>query len=508
MKILPIITKWFFSSNNSLHSLISSSTGIKRKIQISSSTASLLVGEGKSHWVVAREDQVNAKGKGILRTFWLNIQSNAAFSKASSESDGSKGNDESIANDFPPGATDTVLPSDQNAKMIDWICELLQKQIKNVLSSRESSRKQFRSSSVSMQHIETSAPIDELVESIILPDFSKSKSDAKQFTDQPVLNDTIISQLHQLVSTMAQSYNNNPFHNFEHACHVTMSVNKLLMRVVSPDLDLRNVDSSQIASHIHDYTNGINSDPITQLAILFSAIIHDIDHRGVSNIQLLKEQPEMARKYKNKSIAEQNSIDIAWTLLMSDSFAALRSCIFETKDEILRFRQVLVNAVMATDIMDKDLNDLRRQRWEKAFSVDQTARGKDTRNLQATIVIEHLMQASDIAHTMQHWHVYRKWNAKLYKEIYEAYRSGRVKTSPKEFWYEGELSFFDNYIIPLAKKLKECNVFGVSSDEYLNYAEKNRAEWEARGREVVREMSSDMEEVEIDDINETTLSSM
>ena len=39
------------------------------------------------------------------------------------------------------------------------------------------------------------------------------------------------------------------------------------------------------------------------------------------------------------------------------------------------------------------------------------------------------------------------------------------------FWYPlGELKFFDNYIIPLARKLKECNIFGVSSDECLNYA--------------------------------------
>ena len=35
---------------------------------------------------------------------------------------------------------------------------------------------------------------------------------------------------------------------------------------------------------------------------------------------------------------------------------------------------------------------------------------------------------------------------------------------------QGELKFFDNYIIPLAKKLRDCNVFGVSSDECLNYA--------------------------------------
>jgi hypothetical protein len=33
-------------------------------------------------------------------------------------------------------------------------------------------------------------------------------------------------------------------------------------------------------------------------------------------------------------------------------------------------------------------------------------------------------------------------------------------------------------------------VFGVSSDEYLNYALSNRREWERQGKEVVAEMSS------------------
>ena len=65
-------------------------------------------------------------------------------------------------------------------------------------------------------------------------------------------------------------------------------------------------------------------------------------------------------------------------------------------------------------------------------------------------------------------------------------------TDPTSFWYNGELGFFDNYIIPLAKKLKECNVFGVSSDEYLNYALQNRAEWEDRGKDIVDEMKHEM----------------
>ena len=51
-----------------------------------------------------------------------------------------------------------------------------------------------------------------------------------------------------------------------------------------------------------------------------------------------------------------------------------------------------------------------------------------------------------------------------------------------------EIGFLDFYVIPLAKKLKDCGVFGVSSDEYLQYAQNNRNEWEEKGKEVVDEL--------------------
>jgi hypothetical protein len=72
-----------------------------------------------------------------------------------------------------------------------------------------------------------------------------------------------------------------------------------------------------------------------------------------------------------------------------------------------------------------------------------------------------------------------------------AYVEGRSDNDPSDFWYKGEMGFFDFYIIPLAKKLKNCGVFGVSSDEYLNYALKNRQEWEDRGLEVVASLVED-----------------
>lgn len=81
--------------------------------------------------------------------------------------------------------------------------------------------------------------------------------------------------------------------------------------------------------------------------------------------------------------------------------------------------------------------------------------------------------------------MYKKWNERLFRETYQAFRAGRITTDPTDTWYDGEMSFFDDYVIPLAKRLKESEAFGVSSDEYLNYAEKNRVEWQTRGRDVV-----------------------
>ena len=48
---------------------------------------------------------------------------------------------------------------------------------------------------------------------------------------------------------------------------------------------------------------------------------------------------------------------------------------------------------------------------------------------------------------MQHWHVYQKWNERLFHEMYSAYRLGRADKDPTEGWYKGELWFYDNYVV-------------------------------------------------------------
>lgn len=273
-----------------------------------------------------------------------------------------------------------------------------------------------------------------------------------------------------------------------------MSVSKLLSRITAAD-DLWNVNedatkSKDFGFSLHDHTYGITSDPMTQFSVVLAALIHDVDHMGVSNFQLIKEENKLAKLFKNKSVAEQNSVVLAWDTLMDPRFHDLRRIIYADTFELERFRQLVANTVLATDIFDMELAVQRKKRWEIAFSLRpaEAVSAKDDINRKATIVIEHLIQASDVAHTMQHWHIYRKWNERLFAEMVAAFQSGRMDKNPADFWYQGELGFFDNYVIPLAKKLKDCGVFGVSSDEYLNYALENRREWAHTGEDVVKSL--------------------
>jgi hypothetical protein len=154
-----------------------------------------------------------------------------------------------------------------------------------------------------------STPLDDVVEVIFLPSY-----DVKIFTEAQDLrsvrvNLEVLLQLREYVSIVASTYHDNHFHNFEHACHVSMVTNEFITGIVSPGIAAEVAQKGDLASKLHDYTHGINSDPLTVLAIVFSALIHDADHRGVSNAQLIVEQPEMAKLYRKKSIAEHNSLD-------------------------------------------------------------------------------------------------------------------------------------------------------------------------------------------------------
>ena len=436
-----------------------------------------------------RDDKVVAKGKGELVTYWLVLKSNSyGDSKSSRGSEtGSDRHD--------------VLMDEKTDRLVDWNTDVLHRFLKEIILYRAGFISQRTHNVEQSDELLTSKPFYEVKEIVSLP--QTRKLEHRKGESKFVISREVVDQLRKYVSCIASLYNDNDFHNFEHATHVTMSVTKLLSRIVAPSDALANSHDHNVALEMHDHTYGITSDPLTQFACVFSALIHDVGHTGVPNTQLANENADLASRFDGKSVAEQNSIVVAWELLMKGEFIELRNAICGTKSELIRFRQLVVNSVMATDIIDMDLKNIRNTRWMKAFtdeSADGTKKISQQENLvqlnrKATVVIEHMIQASDVSHTMQHWHVYRKWNERFYLECYKAYTNGRSPVDPTDAWYQGELNFFDFYIIPLATKLNDCGAFGVSGAEYLQYAMNNRLEWERRGEEIVKEMKKRVVEI-------------
>ncbi|CAB9507971.1 Receptor-type guanylate cyclase gcy [Seminavis robusta] len=522
-------------------------TGRTGHIHISQQTADLLKAAGKGGWYVPRKDKVMAKGKGELQTYWLTFRQTDVVSSGSggSQSQASIASEEMTQNEEQPEeqarSGDLLHPiglegtmnrdvkiTKKAQRLVDWNVDILSRLLQQIVARRESEGgRTLRGAELGPieqgmgKGGEHDVVLDEVKEIIQLPKYDNAAARSREQVDPKNIRlpKEVTDQLRTYVSTIASLYRDTvPFHNFEHASHVTMSVVKLLSRIVAPKA-VSSDGEGDFNKELHDHTYGIASDPLTQFAVVMSALMHDVDHVGVPNIQLVKEKAAICAKYRNQSVAEQNSVDMSWHLLMDPDFQDLRATIYSSQEELTRFRQLVVNTVLATDIVDKELKELRNARWDRAFhhpkrqwsssslvSADpeqpeqvpinrkkqrnSSVYNDDSTNRKATIVIEHIIQASDIAHTMQHWHIYRKWNERFFQENMLAYQLGRAAKDPSEYWYKGEIGFFDFYIIPLAKKLEECGVFGVSSHEYRQYALANREEWVSKGEQLVEEMKA------------------
>ena len=72
--------------------------------------------------------------------------------------------------------------------------------------------------------------------------------------------------------------------------------------------------------------------------------------------------------------------------------------------------------------------------------------------------------------------------------MYQAFLDGRTTKDPAEGWYAGELWFFDQHVIPLAKRLEEMGCFGLAATECVKNALSNREEWVQKGKDIVKQM--------------------
>ena len=300
------------------------STGLRNKIHLSHETAELLHQAGKSNWARRRTETVMAKGKGEMQTFWLVTDEELAMHQ---EGETLKTAPLPIVKAMQPRiGTNASNISDPEStlpprikRLVDWNVDVLKRLLKQIVANRNAiGNQQYATTDQVMMKLEVDIGCDtyvlnEVTEIIKLPHFDHRLHKKQENPNKIELPKEVEDQLRLYVSSIAAMHRDNPFHNFEHASHVMMSVSKLLSRIVAPD-EIMNEDdpTKNLASSLHDHTYGITSDPLTQFSVVLAALIHDVDHSGVSNFQLIKENAKIAKAFKNKSVAEQNSIVLAF----------------------------------------------------------------------------------------------------------------------------------------------------------------------------------------------------
>jgi len=221
------------------------------------------------------------------------------------------------------GSAQDVISKSKKATLVDWHTEGLARFLKVVVAqqqasgaSKDAEKKLSSAESKMVKH--RKAPIDEITERIPFPKIQHNLAEVEEAAEEVKLSEEVMRQLRSCVYNIAGTYKDVPFHNFEHASHVVMCVMKLLGS----------------ASNHRD--NGLD-DPLARFSLVLAAIVHHAAHEGVPNAQLNKEADDMALAYNFKSVAEQNSLDIAWGLLVREDYKDLRRTIYTRKEDLERW---------------------------------------------------------------------------------------------------------------------------------------------------------------------------
>jgi len=261
-----------------------------------------------------------------------------------------------------------------------------------------------------------------------------------------IITSRFMGQLKDYVSKIVSLYRNVPYHNFEHAYHVLISANKLLDLVLCeydlpplPPLPDKSVNAnananananeengiapteneangttttptiniSKATADSTSYTTsvskngkeetqtyskkpfrptyGIKRDPLLQLAYLFSALVHDVEHTGVTNRQLVLEGDELAIMYNDQSVAEQRSLAVAFSLIRESQYSSLRKLLFEhgedgkPGDSYMRFRSTVIDLVLCTDIASPERVQIVKSKWKEVFGNVEKRNGNEVK---------------------------------------------------------------------------------------------------------------------------------
>ncbi|RLN53067.1 hypothetical protein BBJ29_002065 [Phytophthora kernoviae] len=273
-----------------------------------------------------------------------------------------------------------------------------------------------------------------------------------------------LSVLPSFLKNIQERYDGSmPFHNATHAADV---MHTLFMMLWNTSL------GEKISLH-------------NQVGALLAAVMHDVEHVGLTNDFLIKTNHPIALKYPTKAPMESKHMDLALQAVVDPKFNILSKMSTAHQEQVLA---VVRDTISATALIYQpellaEVNNTTADEWkmleDEAVVLPQ--------NLQIR-ALRIAMHVSDISQTMKPFANHQKWVFRLNDEHYkqgELDEREHLCVSPsfcfKDLWtFErflgSQVCFLKKVALPAVVALNSIPWLDVN--ELVNGIEKNIAEWE------------------------------
>lgn len=260
-------------------------------------------------------------------------------------------------------------------------------------------------------------------------------------------------KMQRFILAVCENYQDNPFHNFFHAFSVCQMIFTISER------------NNAFDHYINPYEN---------FALLISALGHDLNHPGVTNVFMINSRHHLAVRYNDISVLENHH---AATLIR---ILELSGCdIFSSMSpaDQTSMRKIIIPTVLATDMAKHNFV------MEHFISCMREYDKSKPEHRQSFMDI--ILHASDVGNPVVKFELATVWSLRIIQEFNEQVWKEEQKGIPiSEFMRIGsdlnkikrnQIGFIDMFINPLWMLLSN-HLVGL--EKYLESIDENRKSWE------------------------------
>lgn len=259
-------------------------------------------------------------------------------------------------------------------------------------------------------------------------------------------------KIQRFILAVCENYQENPFHNFYHA----FAVVQMLYTIGE-----KNAKFSRFFA------------PEEYLSLLISALGHDLNHPGVTNVFMINSRHPLAVRYNDNSVLENHHASVLI------KFLELPGCdIFKDSEcDITSMRKTIISTILATDMAMHNFVIEHFVGTMRKFD-------KDCQEHRQSVA-DMLLHSCDVGNPVVKFEIATIWSLKIIQEFNDqVWKEEQSGIPVSEFMRIGsdinkikrnQIGFIDMFISPLWMVLSQ-HLEGLK--EYENCIEENRVKWE------------------------------